>query len=313
MSRQNYYAKRRLRRRRGVEAGIVLDLTWRERDVQPRLGGRKCLKLISCALSDAGVSLGRDRYFDILRANGMLVARKPRKPKTTNSRHCLPIFRNLVSGVKPAEPNKIWASDITYIDTDEGFMYASLTTDAGSRKIVGDHIDDSLDTDECCLPALDKALDGLPEDAPRPIHHSDRGTQYCCHKYVGRLMENGLAVSMTETLHCYENALAERVNGILKQEYGLDERFRTKEQARKAFRQAVFLYNNRRPHMGIGYQIPAEFHAKGEKEAAALRLRLTPPSALRAAPSRTSSARRSRSGRGTSGASHPCPWTGVVK
>jgi transposase InsO family protein len=291
MSRQNYYAKRKLRQRRKVAAGIVLSLTRRERSMQARLGGRKVLKLISGDLADAGVSLGRDRYFELLRDNGMLVRRKPRKPKTTNSRHSLPVFRNLISGMNPAMPNKVWVSDLTYIDTNEGFMYAALITDAGSRKIVGSNIGDSLEAEESSIPALDKALEDLPKDE-HPIHHSDRGSQYCCLKYVDRLEKRGMGISMTEVLHCYENAMAERVNGILKQEYEMDGVFRTKEQAVKAFEQAVFLYNNRRPHMGIGYQIPSEVHSRGKEPMA--RLRLAPPSALRAAPSGTGSAQRSR-------------------
>ena len=297
MSRQNYYSGRRLRQRRKADAGIVLTLTRRERNSQARLGGRKVLKRISGELADAGILLGRDRFFDILRDNGMLVKPKPRKPRTTNSRHNLPVFRNLVSGMKPTTPNSVWVSDITYIGTDEGDMYAALITDAGSRKIVGYNIGDSLEAEESSILALDKALASLPEDA-HPIHHSDRGSQYCCHKYVDRLLGRKMQVSMTETLHCYENALAERVNGILKQEYEMDGMFRTKEQARKAFEQAVFLYNNMRPHMGIRYQIPAEFHSKGEKEDAMARLRLAPPSALRAAPAGTGSALRSRSWQG---------------
>ena len=291
MSRQNYYAKRKLRQRRKVSAGIVLSLTRRERSMQARLGGRKVLKLISWDLADAGVSLGRDRYFELLRANGMLIRRKPCKPKTTNSQHSLPVFRNLISGMKPAMPNKVWVSDLTYIDTDEGFMYASLITDAGSRKIVGSNIGDSLKAEESSILALNKALKDLPKDE-HPIHHSDRGSQYCCLKYVKRLKKRGMKISMTEVLHCYENAMAERVNGILKQEYEMDGVFRTKEQASKAFEQAVFLYNNRRPHMGIGYQIPSEVHSRGKDPMA--RLRLSPPSALWAAPSGTGSAQRSR-------------------
>ncbi|MFZ2653832.1 MAG: IS3 family transposase [Victivallales bacterium] len=297
MSRQNYYSGRKLRQKRRVDAGIVLTLTRRERAIQARLGGRKVLRLISGKLAESGVSLGRDRYFDLLRANGMLVKRKPCKPKTTNSQHSLPVFRNLISGIKPAMPNRIWVSDLTYIDTDEGFMYASLITDAGSRKIVGSNIGDSLEAEESSILALGKALKALPKDA-HPIHHSDRGSQYCCRKYVKRLKKRGMKISMTEVFHCYENALAERVNGILKQEYEMDGRFRTKEQAASAFEQAVFLYNNRRPHMGIGYQIPAEFHSRGENENATARLRLAPSSALRAAPSGTDSALRSRSWEG---------------
>lgn len=135
-----------------------------------------------------------------------------------------------------------------------------MITDAYSRKIVGSHIGDSLEA-EGCIRALDKALKALPPDA-RPLHHSDRGSQYCCHAYVERLQSRGLGISMTETLHCHENAMAERVNGILKQEYELDQSFRTKGQAVKAFEQAVWLYNHRRPHTKLGYRMPAEVHAQ---------------------------------------------------
>jgi len=155
-------------------------------------------------------------------------------------------------------PNQAWASDITYIRTDEGFLYAALITDMFSRRIVGHAIGDSLEA-EGCLQALNVALATLPPGA-LPVHHSDRGCQYCCHLYVERLQGAGLGISMTEQMHCYENALAERVNGIVKQEYGLESTFRTKEQARKAFAEAVWLYNHKRPHMSLKYRTPEEVH-----------------------------------------------------
>ena len=151
-------------------------------------------------------------------------------------------------------------SDLTYIRTEEGFLYAALITDKVSRKIVGAHIGDSLEA-EGCLRALDMALADLPE-GHHPIHHSDRGCQYCCHAYVDGLRERGLGISMTEVMHCYENALAERVNGMLKQEYGLDQKFRSKAQARKAFDQAVWLDNHRRPHTKLDMRFPAVVHAE---------------------------------------------------
>ena len=297
MSRQNYYAERRRRSWRSADESLAIDLARRERSLQPRLGGRKLLRLIGGELAEAGSPIGRDRFFGVLRRNGMLVERKPGKPRTTNSRHSLPVFHNLVRGLTPTGPNQIWASDITYVRTSEGWMFAALITDLFSRKIVGSHLGESLESIGCVL-ALKKALRELPEGA-RPTHHSDRGCQYCCHEYVELLMGNGMPISMTETAHCYENAAAERVNGILKQEYELDAGFRTKERAREAFKQSVFLYNNRRPHMGIGYRFPEAVH-KGEECARRedpARLRLAPPSALRAAPPGSGSAQRSRAGR----------------
>jgi putative transposase len=258
MSRQNYYAARRLRQRKQIDEALILELVKRERQIQPRLGGRKLLYLLGPDLEEAGIQIGRDRFFELLAESDLLVVPKPGRPRTTNSRHSLPVFSNLLAGQVLCTANEAWVSDLTYIRTDEGFLYAALITDAYSRKIVGAHIGDSLEAEGCLL-ALDQALDALPEDK-HPIHHSDRGCQYCCHEYVERLQGRGLPISMTQVMHCYENAKAERVNGILKQEYELDRRFRTKAQARKSFEQAVWLYNHRRPHLGLNYRFPADVH-----------------------------------------------------
>lgn len=258
MSRQNYYAARCLRQRRQVDEDMIVELVKRERRMQPRLGGRKLLHLLSADLAEAGVDVGRDRFFEVLAEADLLVAPKPGMPRTTNSRHSLPVFENLLAGRALRAPNEAWVSDLTYIRTEEGFLYAALITDAYSRKIVGAHIGDSLEA-EGCLRALEQALQELPR-GKRPIHHSDRGCQYCCHEYVERLQARGLAISMTQVMHCYENAQAERVNGILKQEYEMDHRFRTKAQARAAFEQAVWLYNHRRPHLRLNYRFPADVH-----------------------------------------------------
>lgn len=260
MSRQNYYAARRLRQRRQVDEALILELVRRERRMQPRLGGRKLLYLLQGDFEEADVDVGRDRFFELLAEHDLLVAPKPGMPHTTNSRHCLPVFHNLFAGMTLQAPNEAWVSDLTYIRTDEGFLFAALITDAYSRKIVGAHIGDSLEA-EGCLRALDQALGDLPL-GKRPTHHSDRGCQYCCHEYVERLQARGLAISMTEVMHCYENALAERVNGILKQEYEMDRKFRTKAQAKAAFEQAVWLYNHRRPHLRLNYRFPADVHVE---------------------------------------------------
>jgi putative transposase len=258
MSRQNYYAARRLRQRRQIDEALILNLVKRERQMQPRLGGRKLLHLLGSDLEEAGIQIGRDRFFELLAESDLLVVPKPGTPRTTNSRHSLPVFRNLLAGQVLCAPNEAWVSDLTYIRTDEGFLYAALITDAYSRKIVGAHIGDSLEAEGCLL-ALDQALGALPAGM-HPIHHSDRGCQYCCHEYVERLQARELPISMTQVMHCYENAQAERVNGILKQEYELDRKFRTKAQARKSFEQAVWLYNHRRPHLRLNYRFPADVH-----------------------------------------------------
>ncbi len=142
--------------------------------------------------------------------------------------------------------------------TLEGFVYLALITDKYSRKIVGWHLGESLEA-VGCVRALEAALADLPQGRT-PIHHSDQGSQYCCHEYVSRLQQRGLPISMTELNHCAENALAERMNGILKQEYGLGAEFSTKAAAHRAARQGIQLYNTRRPHGALGNRIPAQVH-----------------------------------------------------
>lgn len=261
MSRQNFYVSRRKRAHRDLEKEQILKLVKRERQQQPRVGTRKLHGLISLDLARANHSIGRDRLFALLRAENLLVKRRRKSVKTTNSRHCLPVFRNRFKELELNKPNQAWVSDLTYIRTEEGFMYASLITDAFSRKIVGYHIDDSLES-EGCLRALKMAIQNLPQGAS-PLHHSDRGSQYCSHRYVKALKESQMSVSMTEENHCYENALAERINGILKQEYYMDTCFVTKSQAKTAMKNAVHIYNNRRPHMSLQYNFPNEVHERG--------------------------------------------------
>jgi transposase InsO family protein len=258
MTRQNYYKQRKQRKVRKVDGELIARLVRQQRCQHPRIGGRKLHKLLSADLADAGISIGRDAFFSVLREHGLLVDPLPRAPRTTNSQHCLPVFRNLIRDLGPTAPNQIWVSDITYLRTEGNFVYLALVMDLYSRKIVGYHCGDSLESIGC-VTALEQALAELPENR-FPIHHSDRGCQYCCHEYVKRLFLRDLSVSMTEENHCYENAHAERVNGILKQEYGLRMTFRDGDQARRAVSQAVSLYNNRRPHTSLQYQVPADVH-----------------------------------------------------
>lgn len=261
MSRQNYYARRRQRQRRQVDGELVAQLVRAERTQQSRIGVRKLHWMLRQPLAAAGVKLGRDRLYEELRGRELLVARLPvQTPRTTQSYHPLPTFQNLVKGLELKGPNQVWVSDISYLRTAENFLYLALITDKYSRKIVGHHAGDSLEAVGCVL-ALETALKELPAGEP-PIHHSDRGCQYCCHEYVERLAAGGLRISMTEQDHCAENALAERMNGILKQEYGLGQEFRTKAQARKAVAQAVYQYNHRRPHTALAYRVPAAVHGE---------------------------------------------------
>jgi putative transposase len=259
MTRQNYYARRKLRRRRAVDGELVAQLVQQERCLQPRLGARKMRVLLREPLAEAGVRLGRDRFFEVLRGHDLLLARRrSERPQTTHSYHGLPVFRNLVKGCQASRPNEVWVGDLTYLRTEEGFMYLSLLTDKVSRHIVGYHCGDSLESIGCQA-ALKMALQQLPP-GQRPIHHSDRGSQYCCHDYVDLASTRGLAMSMTEVDHCAENALAERMNGILKSEYGLDQEFKTKAHTTQAVHQAIHLYGTRRPHTALGNRFPAQVH-----------------------------------------------------
>ena len=277
LTRQAYYKGRRARRRRKIDEEAVVELVKRERAVQPRLGVRKLRVLLRGELEAMGVRIGRDRTFELLRSQGLLVSRRRAGARTTDSRHGFRAYPNLYRELEPSGPHQAWVSDITYVRTDAGFMYLSLISDAYSRKIVGYSAKETLEATGSVW-ALKMALRQLPGGA-RPMHHSDRGIQYCCGEYVRRLEARGIAVSMTEENHCYENAQAERLNGILKQEYGLGGTFRTKAQMRVAVNQAVWLYNARRPHVSLSYRTPEEVH--GEAPESAARASVTPV-ALRA-------------------------------
>jgi transposase InsO family protein len=260
ITRQNYYARRKARQRRRVDAELVVALVMAERQIQPRLGTRKLHFMLKGVLVQAGVFLGRDRFLEVLRPAGLLLAPKPAEhPCTTHSQHSLPVFSNRIKGLTVNRPNEVWVGDLTYLRTAMGFLFLALLTDKVSRKVVGYHCGDTLAAGGC-LRALQQAVAQMPAGA-KPIHHSDQGTQYCCHEYVNWLVAHGLSMSMTETDHCAENALAERMNGILKSEYGLGGEFQTKASARLAVDQAVHLYNTRRPHTALKMRTPAEVHS----------------------------------------------------
>lgn len=258
MSRQNFYKAKKRRKRKEVDEELIVEAVKQVRKRHPKMGTKKLLRHLRAEWVEAGVDVGRDRLFDILRERNMLIERKRSVPCTTVSRHNLLTYSNLLKDNPPAAPHQAWVSDLTYIRTEEGFMYLSLITDAYSRKVVGYDIGDSLEASGC-LRALQQALEQLPSGA-EPIHHSDRGTQYCCNAYVEKLQEHGATISMTEENHCYENAKAERMNGILKDEYGLGHTFRSKKDARKAAEQAIWFYNNDRPHLSLDYQMPSVVH-----------------------------------------------------
>lgn len=202
--------------------------------------------------------VGRDKFFGVLRSAGLLVRRKRNHIRTTQSYHRFRVYKNQLKARVISKINEAWVSDITYIRSNEGFLYLSLVTDVYSRKIVGWSLTRSLQI-EGAMKALKMALRqrcGTKE----LIHHSDRGIQYCSKDYVDLLHKNKIGISMTEENHCYENAIAERVNGILKQEYNMEGGFKTYRQAVKGCAQGIYLYNEERPHLSLAMKTPNQLH-----------------------------------------------------
>lgn len=254
LKRDAYYKYlRRWERYKSVESQVI-QLVREERKELPRVGVRKLYEALQPSFEAAHIKVGRDSLFDILRANEMLVKRKRAYAKTTNSYHHFHKYNNLIKDMEVTKPNQVWVSDITYIRTVKGFCYLALITDMYSRKIIGYDLSDSLEL-AGCLRALRKAL-WHTKPAAGLIHHSDRGVQYCSHMYVNELKRKGINISMTEENHCYENAIAERVNGILKDEFYLDQCFFSNVHAKRAAKNAIKLYNNKRLHVSLKYKTP---------------------------------------------------------
>lgn len=224
----------------------------------PRVGTRKLHHLLGRALAPHGISVGRDYLFGLLSEHGMLVRRRRRRVFTTDSRHWLRKYPNLVRGLAVTRPEQVWVSDITYIGTGNKWGYLSLVTDAYSRKIMGYGFRDDLSS-EGCLEALRMALANRVHEG-KLIHHSDRGSQYCSRQYVDMLLDNGVAISMTENGDPYENALAERVNGIIKAEFDLYNTQLGFEQTHARIRQSIQAYNEVRPHASCDYLTPEQAH-----------------------------------------------------
>jgi transposase InsO family protein len=248
-----YKFKKRYMQRRAIELHVV-KLVEKQRKEQPRVGTRKLHETLQPILKLEAIKLGRDALFRILREHKMLVRRKKMTFKTTNSYHHFHKYSNLIKDMEVTAPNQVWVSDITYIRTVKGFCYLALITDMYSRKIVGYDISDTLELSGC-LRALQKALRHA-RSAVGLVHHSDRGIQYCSHQYVNELKKRKIKISMTEENHCYENAIAERVNGILKDEFYLDQCFFNTDHACKATESAIGIYNNKRLHLSLGYKTP---------------------------------------------------------
>lgn len=261
ISRQAYYKRVQSERYRAGRNEAVVALVRSVRMRQPRIGTRKLHHLLGPAMREAGIKLGRDGLFEALRAARLLVAPHRAYHKTTHSHHRFRRHPNLLKDgrdqVVPTGPEQVWVADITYLPTAGKFVYLSLVSDAYSRKIVGYHVHDSLQT-EPVSQALKMALRSRRSRQPL-IHHSDRGIQYCSTYYQDIHHRHGLRCSMTDGYDCYQNALAERVNGILKGEFLLN-RPVDLQQAAKMVEQSVHIYNHERPHLALKYKTPDEVH-----------------------------------------------------
>lgn len=222
--------------------------------VHPRMGTRK----LHYIMRQSGLYIGRDRLFTLLRVNRLLVPNKRAYHRTTHSLHRFYKHPNIIkSGLELTQPEQLWVADITYLPTHNGESYLSLVTDAYSRKIVGYHLSDNLKTSSV-KKAFCYALKRRKSAKPL-IHHSDRGIQYCSNEYQKIHERHGVMCSMTDGYDCYQNALAERVNGILKNEYLLIKP-NNLEEAKKMVKQSIDIYNQRRPHWALKYKTPDEVH-----------------------------------------------------
>jgi len=240
---------------------LVIQLVKEIRKELPRLGTRKLHDKLQGHLLEHGLDVGRDYLFDLLKNHKLLIRNRKRKVITTDSRHWMRKYSNLIQGMTVMRPNQVWVSDITYIRFLNGFIYLALVTDAYSRKIVGYSLRRDLSA-EGCLKALEMALNNRTTFNDFLIHHSDRGSQYCCKTYVDLLTEYNIAISMTNNGDPYENAIAERVNGILKQEFNLYGSQLSFEATCKWVEQSINAYNQLRPHGSCNYLTPDQAHQK---------------------------------------------------
>jgi putative transposase len=263
-SRQAYYQYQNQLGKSKLEEDLVIGQVLHHRILQPRVGGEKLHEMLGPFLDDHSIKLGRDLLFDLLRDNHLLLTRRSRKrPLTTNSSHWMRKYPDLIRNITLSRAEELWVSDITYINLiNTRFAYLSLVTDAYSRKIVGYCMHYDL-TVEGPVNALEMALGGRTGDPAHAglIHHSDRGSQYCSDSYVGLLKSGSIDISMTQSGNPRDNAIAERVNGILKMEL-LEEAYPNIKQARLAVAIAIDTYNRVRPHSSVDMMTPEQAHSK---------------------------------------------------
>jgi len=262
ITRQAYYQNEWRGSKLSIEEDILLKEVLKIRKAHKRMGTRKIYEKLHPFMLEHQIKMGRDALFDLLSSYHLLVRKRTRRIRTTQFSHWLRKYPNLIRGFVPTGPNQLWVSDITYWKINGGHLYISFITDAYSHKIVGYNVAESMEAIES-IQSLKMALSGLfmePDGHFQLFHHSDRGLQYCSFEYVKLLTDNDIRISMTENGDPLENALAERLNGILKDEYLNDNQITSLVQARKVLARAVCLYNEDRPHMSIGNLYPSQVH-----------------------------------------------------
>lgn len=228
----------------------------------PRLGARKLYFLLKPELARQQIKLGRDGLFDLLRENRLLIEPRRQYTKTTHSKHWMRKHPNLYQEMTISRPEQAFVSDITYVESEQKVHYLSLVTDAYSRKIMGYELSDDMKTTSV-VKALKRAIQGrLTKN--QLLHHSDRGLQYCAELYQNVLRKNNITPSMTDGYDCYQNALAERVNGILKQEFLL-QKYKDRSTLEKVLAESIYAYNHYRPHLSLGMKTPHEVHEKANR------------------------------------------------
>jgi putative transposase len=258
-SRQAFYKQQRLQIIEQSRDGLILQQVLQIRNEQPRCGTRKLLIMLQPFFKKQGITIGRDVFFELLAKNKLLIRKRKRSTHTTNSKHFFRRYPNLVAHFTPLHAHELWVADITYIPMKERFAYLYLITDAYSRKIVGFHVSDDMRVSSAIV-ALQKALDQKPPDAI-VIHHSDRGLQYCSNDYVALLKTHHAHISMTQNGDPYENAMAERVNGILKTEL-ISESYTDLKAAMQHIARCITVYNYKRVHSSLNWQIPDKVHSQ---------------------------------------------------
>ncbi|MFD2936166.1 IS3 family transposase [Spirosoma flavum] len=264
-SRQAYYQYWQRQAGQTNNEPDVIELVKTLRQDHPKMGGRKLHDLLQEEMTKKGIKLGRDALFELLAANGLLIRRRRRRVTTTFSKHRFRKYPNLIKKLVVERPNQLWVADITYWFTNYGCLYISFVTDAYSKRIMGYEVAESLHAVHS-VAALQLALAHIkPQIGQMLIHHSDRGLQYCCADYIALLDSFNIQISMTETGDPLENAIAERVNGIIKNEYLGHQLVYSLAQARSVLEQAVFLYNYKRPHLSCDMLVPEQAHQREGK------------------------------------------------